>query len=230
MRPHMQKRPLLVEHLEDRCVPAGNVLAVMEGTTLVITGDEHHNAVAVVGYLDDTVAAWGLETSINGSVQTQFFSGVRRIEFLGGDGDDSFGFMGVLNGDMLIDTANGDDQVSVMGGLLAGNLQISTADGKDRIRIDAANQFGSVAVDTGNGGDVVALTLGLIDGNLSIDTGNGDDVIFVGTSMAGPYSYGYLSGDLNIDGGNGQHDRLYLDRSFNQYAGALNISGIEIQE
>src|SRR5690242_19347268 len=75
--------------LEDRAVPAGDVLAVQVGATLTLTGDALGNNVQFhPGDLPGEVVVHGVATTINGAKQPVTFSGVERIEADLGAGDD----------------------------------------------------------------------------------------------------------------------------------------------
>src|SRR4051794_21927968 len=90
-RDHRPRRPaprLCPEFLEDRVVPAGNVLAVQVGAALTLVGDELGNNVQFhSGDLPGEVVVHGVNTTVNGSKRPVTFTGVQRIDadLRGGD-------------------------------------------------------------------------------------------------------------------------------------------------
>jgi hypothetical protein len=248
MRPHLLVRRLFVEYLENRSVLAGNVLAQMVDSTLFISGDEFDNNVAVVSTGGDSVTVQGFQTAINGDTVTTTFSGVARIEIVGGDGDDliqavlgSAATIGEIRidteagrdavslftssgADVIIDTGDGADVVGVQsysgyGG--GADLQIATGDGADLVFLDLGyHTEGAIRVDTGNGNDAVEVLFQVNEsgGSLSISMGNGNDTVSL-------HTLGRLTDmDLTVDGGNGLDVLLGNPASF---TGELDILSFE---
>src|SRR5919198_870882 len=78
-RPGRWRSPL--EALEGRAVPAGDVSAVLFGSTLFLTGDELDNSIQFhPGDQPGQVVVHGVNTTVNGSKQPATFTGVQAIE------------------------------------------------------------------------------------------------------------------------------------------------------
>ena len=171
----------MVEALETRRLLAGNVTAVLDGGTLVITGDNKSNDVLVVMDANTHVVAVP-GTTVNGGTANVDFGGLPDLAISTGNGEDTVDVVDPLDQNISINTGNGQDSVSVR----TVNFDSSTDD---------------LTINTGNGNDSVLLQDSLanvldIHGDLNINTGNGsDDITFVG--VVGVF------GDATIDGGHG---------------------------
>ena len=105
------KHYLSYERLEKRCLLAGNVVVSLEGSTLLVAGDQLSNQIDVAQNSNGEVVFTGRDsTTINGLAEFTFnqtfdrtrfelndgsdevtlnvFEGGRELRFLGGDGDD----------------------------------------------------------------------------------------------------------------------------------------------
>jgi hypothetical protein len=221
--------PLSLTQLEDRCVPAGNVLAQMVGSTLLITGDELDNDVDIVGIFGEASVRGFNDTSVNGALNDGLtFPGVERVAVFTGDGDDSVWCTWNML-DAAIVTGNGDDRVNVRSWYMTGALEVSTGDGRDEIQVITDFHTGSVHVDAGNGHDLVSVGVEWVDGDLAVDAGNGNDavVLYVSDFLN---RIGYVTGDLNVEGGNGKDDTLTGLSSVRWIIvveGGVSISGFE---
>jgi hypothetical protein len=108
-------RPL--EQLEDRTVPAGNVTAVLSGTTLTIAGDAQGNSVRVIpaGPVG-AVAVVGVGTTVN-FTGSKSFAGVENINADMRAGNDRLVVQGVSLAASVIrvvlDGNAGDDQIGL---------------------------------------------------------------------------------------------------------------------
>jgi hypothetical protein len=107
-------RPL-AEALEDRSVPAGNVLADQVGTTLTLVGDELDNSIRIVpGSQPGEIVVKGAGTTVNG-VGEQTFTGVASLFAHLLDGDDSLRVKDLTPstafGQVFIDGNAGDDRI-----------------------------------------------------------------------------------------------------------------------
>src|SRR4051812_26821319 len=88
-RPVPSFRGRALEALEDRCVPAGNVLADQVGAALTLVGDDLANAVRVLpGARPGEVVVVGDGTTVNGAAR-QTFTGVEDLFVLLQGGDDA---------------------------------------------------------------------------------------------------------------------------------------------
>src|SRR5258708_7576270 len=120
-------RPSL-EALEDRSVPAGAVTAVMNGGTLVITGDAANNAIEIQGNHRGTIDVFALDsdTVINkqpGMVTFVGFNGGITLNM--GDGHDAVVISNVnAKGGLSADMGSGDDMLTVVLSTFNGDANI----------------------------------------------------------------------------------------------------------
>jgi hypothetical protein len=111
------RRPWRLERLEDRSVPAGNVLATLAGSTLTLIGDDQGNSVQILpGSVLNEVVVSGVDTTVNGSMSPQVFSGVENLVAHLLDGDDSLLVQGVTISapsfsTVFVDGNAGDDRI-----------------------------------------------------------------------------------------------------------------------
>lgn len=192
---------LVLEELEPRWTPAGNVTAQMvdpfgtgTATFLSIVGDNEGNEIRVVEDAPGHVRIEGLgTTTINGKAADDLFSAGISIEFAEidlGNGDDSLihDFTGGQHPHgTIIDAGAGDDSVTVFVKGWVGSLGIVTAVGNDSVTIDLAPAsvlFPGLHVNTGVGDDSVLFRANS-DGGLpelwgaffGIETEQGNDVV-----------------------------------------------------
>src|SRR5262245_46822921 len=203
-----------LECLEERCVPAGNVLAEQVGTTLTLIGDELDNRIQLLpGSQPNEVVVQGDGTTINGA-SSQTFTGVDSLVANLGDGNDS------LVADGLNLTSSSLDPVPF---ILNGNA------GDDRIELNNCNIHAANAIDMQIYGEQVTGTAG------SGTSGN-DTIGLTGTSVtAGADGFvGFVSvrlyGETN-EGGEvtGGNDTITIANStFSASAPFFNSVTVEI--
>ena len=111
---------LRVDELEDRAVPAGNVLAVQSGTFLALIGDDLGNEVMVrSGHAPDEVIVHGMDrTLVNGSNRDAVFVGVQQLVAVMRGGDDWFKATDLtlgaaVLGQLTVDGGGGDDRIEL---------------------------------------------------------------------------------------------------------------------
>lgn len=182
-------RPRL-ECLEDRAVPAGNVLATQAGAAITLVGDDLGNAVQLrTGGLPGEVVVLGVNTTVNGARQ-QVFTGVARID---------------------ADLRGGDDRFKADGLALAAaagaSLVVDGGPGDDRIELTDT----SVRADGGPTGGAIVQVYGERVGPGSPPTTGNDTIRLTGTTVAsdGPFSnsaflgvYGERNEGGTVTGGN----------------------------
>lgn len=191
-----------VEALEDRCMPAGNVMAQVApfDSALLIVGDNEGNEIRVIEYGPGHVRMEGLgSTTVNGKAADELFSSTRFVVAdiqLGNGGDFLiYEVKGAQRIDTLIDTGVGDDSVTVLASGLVGGLLLDTGVGSDNVTIDLAPATMLVALqlNTGVGDDTVLFEahsdggMPIVMGSLPsvIDTAQGNDVVhFEGRFLA----------------------------------------------
>lgn len=200
-----------VESLESREVLAGNVSAVLSGTTLSITGDVNDNSLNVVFEASRVVINGVSGTSINGgpaggSAPLAFTGGTVKIAL--GAGGDSLILQGTIPKptSLTVDLGAGVDQMNMAaGGTFTGTTKITL--GADReLEGDAlAFQTGAVFanLDIRGGGSGAGLGNGIsqilplnVTGNLSITNGIGFDSIELDDGLK-------VGGNFTIKNGDG---------------------------
>jgi hypothetical protein len=205
---------LAVEALEDRSVPAGNVMAQVVDGTLVVVGDDLDNYLMV--HVGETTRLFGVDTTVNGQPtfngQTHepvVFTGVERVEIQTGGGDDTVVSFG---GGVPLTVATGDGADLVYVEMTErAQVSISTGAGADAVKLYIGGyREGDFDVDTGDGADTVDVFIDALKGSLSIETGNGNDAVWL--SMAHDASYRpyfpVITGGVTISTGNG-NDRVH---------------------
>jgi hypothetical protein len=117
----------------------------------------------------------------------------------------------VVLGDLLVDTAGGYDRVEVAKCWLDGNVAIDTADGDDIVILGthyepasavAGNVFaGALDIATGAGADAVGLTDNEVYGETVIELGDDDDALLLGTGVPANAFYDSFTGrgDAGLD-------------------------------
>lgn len=189
-----QVTKLGIEELENRCVPAGNVLAVagpVEWSSfpaLSITGDDEANEIRVVFEGYGQVRIEGLNgTTVNGlpafRIDQELPIGNVHVDMGSGDDAVTMAWEGVADPSIQIDGGLGNDAVAILysAGLRPQGLRIDTGNGDDHVTIAGPSEslfVGPVIVNTGNGNDRVDFR-GRLHANsiLSVDLGRGDDVV-----------------------------------------------------
>ncbi|MEZ6055932.1 MAG: hypothetical protein R3C01_04435 [Planctomycetaceae bacterium] len=184
--------PERIETLESRLLLAGNVTAVLKGSTLVITGDAAGNSILVTETDDHAFSVQGRDTSVNGVVDgLATFEGVSNIKIDLKGGNDFFSMMGDLHAELKsvsVKLGDGDDDAaSVINGgsgtIYAGihkmriaKLTVDTGDGDDTFVLAGSQINKSLNAKSGDGDDVVTISSNIISGKVAVNTGNGNDV------------------------------------------------------
>jgi hypothetical protein len=197
-----RRQRLFLEALEERIAPAGNVVVVVSGGNLTITGDDANNEIEIDadGLADGQVriSSGADTTTINegtGPVIVGGVTGNAKIRL--GDGLDEVYISEIaFDKSVSIDLGTGDGRAVVgKGTFIAGSLSISAKDGGHDVDI-AGEVGGKTSVKLGGGGEP--------DENIvSLYADFGDDVkIVFGKSRDTVEGIeAQLSGDLAITGG-----------------------------
>jgi hypothetical protein len=152
-RPHLW-RPS-PETLEDRTVPAGNVLADQVGTTLTLVGDALGNSVQLLpGSQPGEILVQGVGTTVNGAAG-QTFTGVENLFAHLLDGDDTLRANGVSISaasfsQIFVDGNAGDDRIEFIDSTFHAVSSVDVLIYGDRV-------FGTFASGT-SGNDTIRLT------------------------------------------------------------------------
>ena len=222
---------LTVEPLEDRCVPAGNVLLHMSSGMMILTGDNAHNNIAVRTTLDGFFVEGRDGTTVNGQASELVSEPLAGVCASTGNGNDVFAFEGVDGywglSMISIDTGKGDDKVVVDMARQASfpSLHVVTGNGDDVVSVNFRPGFTfhwpGLFLDTGDGNDSVDIegTLqGVRVGTFQIWLGRGDDSLNVDLFTTIPTRL--QAQFVEIDGGAG-NDRISGNTSFLEFAGGI---------
>jgi len=201
MRKTTNSRRISLEMLERRSLLAGNITALVDGGSLVLTGDATANGVAI--HQADTgkyvVSGFGLDgsaTLINGMNSPQVFSNITADLVIDlRDGDDvlvlsnnaaqrqsladqlSGGTAGTIAASPVATNTN---TVSANQVAVPRNLQIQTGADDDGVALNVnvgGASGGYAVVSTGAGADTLLVKTSTFQRNLAFDTGDGADVV-----------------------------------------------------
>ena len=152
----------IVETMEQRILPAGNVAAIVVGNNLVVRGDADSNSVQITTSAGDVIVK-GLDgTTVNGSIDP----------FVAFDGTTAIG------GNLVVLLRGGDDVAFLSGGLnVAGNVRIVGHAGANRIGTDNVNIGGELIIRGDTGDDAVDLENSNLGGRVRIRAGDGDNTV-----------------------------------------------------
>jgi hypothetical protein len=158
--------------------------------TLVVHGDNKSNDIVIPPFGDISYTIVGRNgTTVNGAAFADLYTGdaVPNFAIDMGNGEDVVelgenppGRRYIVN-DLVIRTGNGSDTVKV-DATVDGNLDIDTGNGDDHVELIGAWVFGNLKINTGNGDDSITLDYGdfgenRVGGNSSMDGGRGQDVL-----------------------------------------------------
>jgi len=203
---------LLIESLEERCTPAGNVAAVLSGSTLAITGDAQDNQIQIQIIIDPdglSVVIDGLSgTQVNGASSDWFpaFS-VNSIVIQMNQGNDEVSLGGLfglaVQGNLSVDLGAGKDELTFIKTIVNGSTTIRARAGNDTINFRGGNTFtGPALVDLAQGNDNLrSFDEGpgpnSFNKSLRILGGAGDDTVSIAgnTTVGGTFEFQGQAGD-----------------------------------
>jgi VCBS repeat-containing protein len=181
-----------VEHLEDRSVLAGNVLASVAGGNLFLIGDASANQLEVTRLGANNVQITSLDgTTINGQTGPVTLNNVRTgITAALGDGDDVLRLTGASStspfevlGNAMVNSGEGDDTIVLTNFSTRGALLLMTQGGDDTITADGLQVQNPAVIHTGAGEDNVSISNSTFRSNFLLDVGNDDDQVDVRNSI-----------------------------------------------
>jgi hypothetical protein len=160
------RQPAVVQQLEQRTLPAGNVTVVFDGADVVITGDSAANDVHVLFNGVDVVVRGLNGTKINGGA----------ADFIAAAGSNTLG------GDLEVNLKKGNDLLYISGGVnVTGDVEVTPSLGNDSTVIKDATVTGDIVIGApfgladDPGHDSVAIITSTAD-TVSIALGSGNDI------------------------------------------------------
>jgi|SRR5579883_678212 len=151
-----------VECLEDRTVPAGNVVAYVNNGVLIVAGDNAANQFWIAGTGPTSVVIRPLDstTTLNGQSGPLAIHGIHHgYNITTGDGNDVVIITGTrAAGTLSVQMGNGDDTLMMSG--LGHTLQtyLTMGNGEDTLSINDSGFRRAVYINVGSGNDQVNLT------------------------------------------------------------------------
>ncbi len=160
----------LIEPLECRLLPAGNVAAVVQNGSLTLQGDAESNTVEVTVTAAGVIVHGHDGTMINGSVGD-------FVAFSGAD---------AIPGNLVINLAQGDDVALVSGDLsIAGDLRFHGGKGNDRLGLDHVTVGADMVIVDRRGDAGVDIEDAAIMGDTRLRTSQGNTTLLIADSQLG---------------------------------------------
>jgi hypothetical protein len=188
-------RKLSFQQLENRMLMAGNVAVSVQNHALVVTGDNNDNAIEIEQVGNGQYEILGTNTTINGKLTPQTFSGV--------------------TGDFNINLGGGYDILSIVAHqgspviTLPGNLKVMCS-GSGNIVVDRVSILGGVSISAGSLSHVSFSDSGI--GSPSFNFGENDCSINLGDSSYVYFDYTPVQRDFTVNmniSGNGSDSVVF---------------------
>ena len=193
-----KNRQLSYERLERRCLLAGDVSVALDGSVLVVSGDDLANQIDVAQADNGDVVFTGRDnTTINGQAEFTFseafdrarfelndgadevvldgFEGVREFRFLGGDGNDRLEANGLVADFYHIRGNDGNDAVELVTSSARRSAYLFLGDGDDVVAVDSFDAGRNFKVLGGNGDDTFASNSLSVERKFRLNLGSGND-------------------------------------------------------
>jgi hypothetical protein len=212
------RRPLVVEYLEDRTLLSGNVLALQDPVTgvLTITGDTANNHITLSQPSPGVLRVAG-DINIPPPPGRPDVTSVDSVSYH----DFVLATVTAINVEML----DGTDRVTMMGFSIPGNITITAGSGVDTFSLSSIQTNAGIISITATGSDTVSETdtvagssrivtgdgpATIVQTNVTIgvDTivaGNGNNSISITNSTDAPPPRSYAIGQLSLTAGNGNN-------------------------
>lgn len=191
----MKRRKSLfrMESLENRIALAGDVAAALEGSLLVVAGDQLANELAIVQNSSGNVTLTGLNgTTVNGRPSLTFVNPrLNAAEIRLEGGNDRLSITGLRTGnDLNIDLGSGNDSANVQAAV-GGNLGIKGEAGNDAVTVRGSRVGIDLNVEMGVGTANVNLRNLTVGNNTTVISDAGNDRVTLSSLRMG--------GDLNVE-------------------------------
>jgi len=219
------------DHLEQRTVPAGDILANVSHGVLNLYGDAEANQISITSDTKHNVTVTSLDdTTING-LDTVTFKNIQGLTVFLREGDDvldisdaSFAkpvniYMGADNDTLSMDNVKvgpnsiislgaGDDTGNFSNITTGPSLLLSAGAGNDAVTIDHMRGSSRTVIDLGADNDTATITDSTFVDRFQLLAGDGDDQVGIGTTKIGARS--------QLDGGDGTDALGLSDNNFNK--------------
>lgn len=194
-----------VEHLEDRALLAGNVVASLTGTHLTVFGDTADNSIEIT-VINNEVQLRGLSnTTINGgtavfvvAANTDTVTGNILISLGSGNDTSVFSRNVKLNGAVNVHGGDGNDSLNSNGATTNGHIAFWGGNGNDTFSLQDSTAHKSLYVYGDAGNDLISLNNLTINGPVMVKGSTGDDGVSL-NNVTGP-------GSVKIKTGAGDDD------------------------
>lgn len=170
---------LRFESLERRLVMAGDVTIDLQGSSLIVTGDDVANQVEIAGDGSGNIVVTGLNgETLTGDTSVPR-SDVRSIVIRLGDGADLASLRRInIKGSITISAGRGQNTVNVGGSpgnavKVGQDLSVLTGGGLDTVNVTSAEVGRTVRVITAQGNDNVVIQNSSIGAGLNVSLGSG---------------------------------------------------------
>lgn len=180
-----------IEALEGRSLMAGDVFAAVEGSLLLVEGDNLDNQVTIAQTAAGDVVVSGQNgTTINGLPSVRFVRpALNAAEVRLGSGNDTVVLRGVqLTNDLFVDLGAGNDRLTTVAAApvtVGANASIYGESGNDTVVLNSLTVREDLFIDGGIGALAATVTAATIDKSLSITGDEANDTINVNNSFVG---------------------------------------------
>lgn len=190
----------VVENLEKREVPAGNVNIVFSGNNLILTGDFNDNNIDLT-FSGNVVNVAGAGTTFIGNSPGGFFVGGTVLVYGNGGGDNvTLSGNATLAGDLNLQLGDGNNTVNQLGGSVScRDFFVNNTYGDDQVAVSNLSSR-TVSVVNGDGSSNTNLTGITATGALTVRNGVGSSQIAKVGSLSSAVS---VAGITTLASGNG---------------------------
>lgn len=241
MKKNTQKANLRLESLENRNLMAGDVTVQVFGGSLMISGDEASNGIALSStevegqFVVSGLDAGGEETTINGESTPLVVEGVdRNVRIRMGRGDDVVRAPNLdVAGSVSVRTGMGDDVVRIgeadadeAVADIGRGLFIRLGDGDDRATV-ANTSARWLRINGGSGDNSIAVRDSNLTGSLTVRSRDGEDDVRLNTIDARRIALHTGAGDDSIGILSSTTPQLLVYAGFGDDAVAINESELD---
>jgi hypothetical protein len=208
-----------VEHLEVRCLPAGNVTAAVDHGNLVVTGDAESNEIEIFQTAQGIQVNGVPGTTVNGGASFTAVGVTKDVAVSLGDGDDALVLDLNVPRDLTIDLGAGDNALNLggffepppgdtgPGGVITGrDVVIVAGNGADGVVISGSQVGWKTEISLDAGDNFLQVDQTTFGGKTAITSGAGTDFIDIESST--------FVGKTAINTGTGDDALFLVDCTF----------------